>query len=262
MEASDAIVGRRVRQFRTREEKRLIVEETRRAGVSVATFRPASSRGPRGQVFVRGVKGDPSRAPQDVLRRMRPHRAGAGAQPPDRSRHGWPGPARPCPHRQVLRSSPALSPVRDLCAGRRRSRPLNPGQVGWREQCLARTSGRGAAPLCHLGRQAAWRRPGSPRTVLCPWGGDTPVPVLAPGTGKTKTGRLWTYVRDDRPSGSLDSPAVWFAYSPDRKGEHPQRHLQHYRGILQADAYAGYVASAVMLRNGNPGKSACGLGCE
>ncbi len=48
-------------------------------------------------------------------------------------------------------------------------------------------------------------------------GDDTPVPVLAPGTGKTKTGRLWTYVRDDRPSGSLDSPAVWFAYSPDRK---------------------------------------------
>jgi len=57
-------------------------------------------------------------------------------------------------------------------------------------------------------------------------GGDTPVPVLAPGTGKTKTGRLWTYVRDDRPSGSLDSPAVWFAYSPDRKGEHLHRRGQ------------------------------------
>jgi transposase len=71
-------------------------------------------------------------------------------------------------------------------------------------------------------------------------GDDTPVPVLAPGTGKTKTGRLWTYVRDDRPSGSLDAPAVWFAYSPDRKGEHPQRHLAHFRGILQADAYAGF----------------------
>ena len=71
-------------------------------------------------------------------------------------------------------------------------------------------------------------------------GDDTPVPVLAPGTGKTKTGRLWTYVRDDRPSGSLDAPAVWFAYSPDRKGEHPQRHLAHFRGIFQADAYAGF----------------------
>ncbi len=69
---------------------------------------------------------------------------------------------------------------------------------------------------------------------------DTPVPVLAPGTGKTKTGRLWTYVRDDRPSGSADAPAVWFAYSPDRKGERPREHLKLYRGALQADAYAGF----------------------
>jgi transposase len=51
---------------------------------------------------------------------------------------------------------------------------------------------------------------------------DTPVPVLAPGNGKTKTGRLWTYVRDDRPSGDTTAPAVWFAYSPDRKGERPR----------------------------------------
>jgi transposase len=69
---------------------------------------------------------------------------------------------------------------------------------------------------------------------------DTPVPVLAPGTGKTKTGRLWTYVRDDRPAASLAAPAVWFAYSPDRKGEHPERHLRKFRGTLQADAYAGF----------------------
>jgi transposase len=71
-------------------------------------------------------------------------------------------------------------------------------------------------------------------------GDDTPVPVLAPGNGKTKTGRLWTYVRDDRPSGSIVAPAAWFAYSPDRKGEHPQRHLGSFRGILQADAYSGF----------------------
>jgi transposase len=69
---------------------------------------------------------------------------------------------------------------------------------------------------------------------------DTPVPVLAPGQGKTKTGRLWTYVRDDRPAGDTTAPAVWFAYSPDRKGEHPERHLQKFSGILQADAYAGF----------------------
>ena len=71
---------------------------------------------------------------------------------------------------------------------------------------------------------------------------DTPIPVLSPGAGKTKTGRLWTYVRDDRPAGSNDPPAAWFAYSPDRKGAHPQRHLRDFTGILQADAYAGYDA--------------------
>jgi len=69
---------------------------------------------------------------------------------------------------------------------------------------------------------------------------DTPVPVLDPGRGKTKTGRLWVYVRDDRPCGSKDAPAVWFQYSPDRGGEHPREHLERYRGILQADAYSGY----------------------
>ena len=69
---------------------------------------------------------------------------------------------------------------------------------------------------------------------------DTPVPVLAPGTGRTKTGRLWTYVRDDRPAGSHSPPAVWFAYSEDRKGEHPRKHLSQFAGILQADAYAGF----------------------
>jgi len=71
-------------------------------------------------------------------------------------------------------------------------------------------------------------------------GDDVPVPVLEPGNGKTKTGRLWTYVRDDRPAGSEAAAAVWFAYSPDRKGEHPSRHLQNYSGILQADGYAGF----------------------
>ena len=71
-------------------------------------------------------------------------------------------------------------------------------------------------------------------------GDDIPVPVLAPGNGQTKTGRLWTYVRDDRPAGDTAAPAVWFAYSPDRKGEHPQKHLSGFTGTLQADGYAGF----------------------
>jgi transposase len=69
---------------------------------------------------------------------------------------------------------------------------------------------------------------------------DTPVPVLAPGNGKTRTGRLWTYVRDDRPAGYTTPPAVWLTYSEDRKGEHPRRHLKDFKGALQADAYAGF----------------------
>jgi transposase len=69
---------------------------------------------------------------------------------------------------------------------------------------------------------------------------DTPMPVLSPGNGKTRTGRLWTYVRDDRPAGEVVAPAVWFAYSEDRKGEHPRQHLKNFTGALQADAYAGF----------------------
>jgi transposase len=69
-------------------------------------------------------------------------------------------------------------------------------------------------------------------------GDDTTVPVLA--KGKTITGRLWTYVRDDRPFGGPAPPAAIFYYPRDRRGEHPQRHLGGYRGILQADAYGGF----------------------
>src|SRR5262252_5688291 len=69
---------------------------------------------------------------------------------------------------------------------------------------------------------------------------DTPVPVLAPGTGKTKTGRLWTYVRDERPFGGSRKPAALFFYSPDRKGEHPRAHLKDFRGVIHADGYAGF----------------------
>jgi transposase len=69
---------------------------------------------------------------------------------------------------------------------------------------------------------------------------DTPVPVLQPGRGTTKQGRLWTYVRDDRACASTDAPAVWFAYSPDRKGVHPRTHLKDFQGVLQADGYAGF----------------------
>ena len=64
--------------------------------------------------------------------------------------------------------------------------------------------------------------------------------MLAPGAGKTKTGRLWVYLRDGRPHGDQTPRAVCYFYSPDRKGERPQGHLQGFTGTMHADAYAGY----------------------
>jgi transposase-like protein len=66
------------------------------------------------------------------------------------------------------------------------------------------------------------------------------VPVLAPDHGKTRTGRLWVYVRDDRPTGSATPPAVLFRYTPDRKGERPAEHLKGFAGALQPDGYTGF----------------------
>ena len=81
-------------------------------------------------------------------------------------------------------------------------------------------------------------------------GDDTTVPVLA--KGKTITGRLWTYVRDDRPFAGSAPPAAIFYYSRDRGGEHPRTHLGGYSGILQADAYAGFNDLYAPLRRPAP----------
>ena len=81
-------------------------------------------------------------------------------------------------------------------------------------------------------------------------GDDTTVPVQA--QGKTVTGRLWTYVRDDKPFGGVGPPAAIFYYSRDRRGEHPQAHLAGYSGILQADAYDGYNALYLLSRKPGP----------
>jgi transposase len=83
---------------------------------------------------------------------------------------------------------------------------------------------------------------------------DTPVPVLAPGTGKTKTGRLWAYLRDERPYAGSAAPAVLYRYSPDRKGEHPRLHLAGFTGVLHADGYAGFEG---LYDNGHVVEAAC-----
>ena len=69
---------------------------------------------------------------------------------------------------------------------------------------------------------------------------DTPVPVLAPGNGKTKTGRFWVYLRDEQPHAGAAPPAVLYRYTPDRKGEHCRAHLAGFAGHLHADAYSGF----------------------
>jgi transposase len=69
---------------------------------------------------------------------------------------------------------------------------------------------------------------------------DTPVPVLDPGRGRTKTGRLWVYARDQRPWGGTAPPAAVFVFAPDRKGERPASHLEHFSGVLHVEGYAGF----------------------
>ncbi len=84
------------------------------------------------------------------------------------------------------------------------------------------------------------------RGLLADWLGhvawlfDTPVPVLAPGAGKTKTGRQWVYLRDERSHAGTGPPAVLYRYTPDRKGEHCRAELAHFVGWLHADGYAGF----------------------
>src|SRR3712207_5330387 len=79
---------------------------------------------------------------------------------------------------------------------------------------------------------------------------DTPLPVLDPGRGRTKIGRLWGYAVDDRPWQGSTPPAVVYVYAEDRKGEHPAAHLAEFQGILQVDGYAGFKS---LLENRPPG---------
>jgi transposase len=73
---------------------------------------------------------------------------------------------------------------------------------------------------------------------------ETTAPVLDPGRGRTKTGQLWAYARDDRPWGGTDLPAVAYVYAPDRTASQPIAHLSGFKGVLQVDGYAGYRALA------------------
>jgi transposase len=83
---------------------------------------------------------------------------------------------------------------------------------------------------------------------------DTPIKVLAPGNGKTRTGRIWIYLVDERPWQGSRAPAAYYQFSPDRKGERPRDHLATFHGVIQADAFSGY--EALTRQVGPPGVNA------
>jgi transposase len=129
----------------------------------------------------------------------------------------------------------------------------------------------GRSTLCDWVGQAAWLLDpiveGIRRHVFAAekiHGDDTTVPVLAPGLGRTKTGRLWVYVRDDRPFCGTAPPAAAYFYSPDRTAEHPAAHMATFTGFLQADAYAGYEAlySSARTKPGPIVEVACWAHCR
>lgn len=83
---------------------------------------------------------------------------------------------------------------------------------------------------------------------------DTPIKMQAPGTGRTKTARIWTYVRDERSWLGPDPPAAWYRFTVDRKGQHPAEHLAHYKGWMHADGYSGFNE---LYRSGGIREVAC-----
>ena len=101
-----------------------------------------------------------------------------------------------------------------------------------------------------VGRAAWWLRPlrdhilAELRRSQRLFADETTAPVLDPGRGRTKTGQLWAYARDDRPWGGSDPPLVAYVYAADRKAERPEVHLGEFAGILQVDGYGGYAALA------------------
>jgi hypothetical protein len=87
---------------------------------------------------------------------------------------------------------------------------------------------------------------------------DTTLPVLGPGRGRTKTGRLWCYAVDNRPWGGPGHPAAADVYSEDRKADHPETHLKDFRDLLQVDGYAGFGRLAKAASNNAPRVAFCG----
>ncbi|MFC7705390.1 IS66 family transposase [Plastorhodobacter daqingensis] len=160
------------------------------------------------------------------LHLLRPLHPGTAAHAADRARPPRSGPARTCAGQQVCRSPATLSPEPDLD---REGLDLD-------RSTLADWVGKSTALLETLA-EAIGRHVLAAEAIFAD---DTPVRMLAPGTGKTQTARLWTYARDDRPRGGSPPPAAWYRFSGDRKGQHPKDHLAGFCGWMHADGYAGF----------------------
>ena len=175
-----------------------------------------------------------------VKRIVRPRLACRGCErfhqaplPPRPIERGRPGPgllahvlvSKYCDHLPLYRQS------RIFAREEHRSRPLDPGWLG-----RPRRSIRATALLEPLA-DAIGRHVLAGQALFAD---DTPVKVLAPGTGKTSTGRAWIYVRDERPWKGEAPPAAWYRFSADRKAEHPKAHLTGFGGWMHSDGYAGF----------------------
>jgi hypothetical protein len=172
----------------------------------------------------------PPCSPEAGLRLLRSNRAGTGSQPSPRTRPACAGFAGTCAGSEVCRPCAPVPTEHDLRARGRGAGALPAGQLGARGQ-------RAATPAEALRRHVF--------AAAKLHADDTPPPVLAAGTGKTCTARLWTHVRGDRPSGATEPPTVSFAYSPDRKGGHPQAHLAKPAQILTLHVSIDDVAPSV-----------------
>src|SRR5882724_7534617 len=128
--------------------------------------------------------------------------------------------AKYCDHFAALPAKPDLRPAE--C----RDRSLDPGKLGRRRLLVAEPLQARLAEHVFASQKL--------------FADDTPIPVLDPGRGRTKTGRLWVYVRDDRPWSGADPPAAVYFYSPDRRAERPISHLANFKGVLQVDGYPGF----------------------
>jgi transposase len=160
----------------------------------------------------------------------------------------------PAPARLVEGGLPTEAFVADVVVSKyadhqplyRQSQILARQGVKIERSTLAQWVGAAAAELQPLHDHLLGRLKASPK-LFCD---ETRCPVLDPGRGKTKTGYLWAVARDDRPWGSLDPPAVAYAYAPGRGGVHAVKLLDGFTGVLQVDGYAGYNALTKAARPG------------